>query len=131
MLQDVVNHSTVIIYAAKHYENCECIDDEEFFADLKRLKYIKRLFRKYEETGDLKERLVLNHIIILFNLFGQTAASRLLFYKLEGHYELLKPFLIFLGRCPEVVHRIGFPAKDINTSDIPTREDILERLHKI
>ena len=75
---------------------------EEFYDDMKRFKYIKRLFRKYKETGELKERLLLNHIIVLYNLFGADAASTLLFFKIETEYwSALKSFLEFLNMMPE------------------------------
>lgn len=131
MLQDVVDHSNFMLYAAKHYNNSACDTDDEFFSDLKRLKYIKRLFKKFEESGDLKERLILNHIIILYNMFGQTPTTRLLFYKLDGHHELLKPFLEFLGRLPDTVRGIGWPARDISTSEITGNHSITERLAQI
>lgn len=130
-MNQALDHQNWIIYAAKHYDNTACESDDEFFADLKRLKYIKRLFKKFEESGDLKERLILNHIIILYNLFGQSAATRLLFFKLKGHYELLKPFLEFLGRLPENVAHVGWPPQSINTADITSNEIIVERLAQI
>ena len=74
------------MYAIKHYQNPSCQGMEEFYDDMKRFKYIKRLFRKYKETGELKERLLLNHIIVLYNLFGADAASTLLFFKIELEY---------------------------------------------
>ena len=90
------------MYAIQHYHNpsCECMS--EFNDDMKRFKYVKRLFRKYEETDILKERLLLNHIIILNNLFGAEASSTLLFFKTEQkHWSALKGFLEFLNIMPE------------------------------
>ncbi len=91
-----------MIYAIKHYHNPSCEGISEFYDDMKRFKYIKRLFRKYQDSGVLKERLLLNHIIVLNNLFGADAASTLLFFKIEmEHWSALKSFLIFLNIMPE------------------------------
>ena len=82
---DKLDESNFLLYAAKHYDNPQCFDTIEFYEDLKRFKYIKRLFNRYIEDGDLKERLVLNHIVILFNLFGVKAAIRMLFLNRLGY----------------------------------------------
>ena len=92
------------MFAIKHYDNPSCVDEQEFLDDMKRFKYLKRLFRKYETSKgkELKERLVINHIIILANVFGVDAATTLLFFKIErNHWPLLKTFLIYLGYMPE------------------------------
>ncbi len=87
-----------IFYAIKNYDNPQCAGTKEFYEDLSRIVYLKRLFRKYKTSGELKERLILNHIIILYNVFGIEAASRLLFFKIEeDHHSQLKTFLIFLN----------------------------------
>ena len=90
------------MFAMKHYDNPLCVDEKEFLDDMKRFKYLKRLFRKYETSKDLKMRLVINHIIILANVFGVDAATTLLFFKIEkNHWPILKTFLVFLGYMPE------------------------------
>lgn len=87
----------LILYAAKHYYNPKCIDSEEFFEDMKRFKYVKRLLNRYNQTGELSERLILNHLIVIFNVFGYEAGLDILELKLEVDYwDVLKPFLIFL-----------------------------------
>ena len=92
----------IMMYAIQHYHNPSCEGMSEFNDDMKRFKYVKRLFRKYEETGILKERLLLNHIIILNNLFGAEASSTLLFFKTERkHWSALRGFLEFLNIMPE------------------------------
>ena len=92
----------IMMYAIQHYHNPSCEGMGEFNDDMKRFKYVKRLFRKYEETGMLKERLLLNHIIVLNNLFGAEASSTLLFFKTEQvHWPALKGFLEFLNIMPE------------------------------
>ena len=85
------------LYAARHYYNPKYIDAEEFQEDLKRFKYIKRLLNRYLETDDLAYRLLLNHFIVVFNMFGIEAALNILELKLEDkHWPVVKPFLIFL-----------------------------------
>ena len=90
------------LFASQHYNNPECTDVEEFKEDLTRFKYLKRLLRRYEQSGDLQERLILNHIIILYNVFGINAANRMMWFKVEPeHYTTLKTFLVFLHYLPE------------------------------
>lgn len=111
----------LIMFAIKHYQNPSCEGINEFYDDMKRFKYIKRLFRKYKDSGILKERLLLNHIIILNNLFGADAASTLLFFKLEQEYwPALKSFLTFLSIMPEndLTHIITDPVIDQKLAEI-------------
>ena len=90
------------MFAMKHYDNPSCVDEAEFLDDLKRFKYLKRLFRKYDTSGELKVRLIVNHIIILSNVFGVDATTTLLFFKIEpNHWSLLKTFLVYLHFMPE------------------------------
>ena len=92
-----INEENFLIFAARNYYNPKCIEAEEFFEDIQRFKYIKRLLNRYESNGDLMERLILNHLIVLFNSFGYDAGIRMLAYKLNIKYwPVLKPFLIFL-----------------------------------
>ncbi len=89
-------------YAMKAYCNPQCTSLDEFHEDLNRTKYLKRLFRRYQTTGNLRERLILNHIIIFYNVFGVEPATRLLFFKIEEElHPLLKTFLVYLNYCPE------------------------------
>ena len=86
------------MYAIKHYDNPHCMGEKEFEDDLKRFKYIKRLLRKYYDTGILKERLLLNHIIVLNNVFGADACATLLLFKIQDQYwPAMKAFLLFLN----------------------------------
>ena len=90
------------MFAMKHYDNPTCIDEKEFLDDMKRFKYLKRLFRKYDTTKELKTRLILNHIIVLSNVFGVEASTTLLFFKIEKHHwSILKTFLVYLHIMPE------------------------------
>lgn len=127
---DVVNEENFVVYAAKHYDNPQCYDTEEFLDDLKRFKYIKRLFNRFEITGDLKERLILNHIMVLYNLFGDQATV-LLFVKLRGYYTFLKPFLVLINRMPDKVYGVMSSTNVIYNSDIAMDPKIVEALRKI
>ena len=90
------------MFAMRHYDNPQADGEEEFYEDIKRFKYLKRLFKKYYETENLKERLILNHIIVLTNVFGVDAASTLLLFKIEQDYwPVLKTFMIYLNMIPE------------------------------
>lgn len=131
MHDEKLDETNFLLYAAKHYDNPHCYDTLEFYDDLNRFKYIKRLFNRFEETGELKERLIINHLTVLYNIFGAEAATRLLFLKLRGHYHFLKPFLVLMGYMPEVVRNIGIDGKNIIDSDIPMDEKIVEILRNI
>ncbi len=118
------------IYAAKAYENLQCIDENEFTDDLKRIKYLKRLFNRYAQFNDLKERLILNHIIIFYNVFERTAATKLLFFQInEKYWTYLKTFLIFLGYMPDIVKNVR--NGNIVSSNISVDLNIAEKLRKI
>ncbi len=97
-----ITSKNFIMYAIKNYSNPQCEGENEFYDDMKRFKYIKRLLKKYKTTGVLKERLLLNHIIVLRNLFGAEACVTLLLFKTQKEYlEVLKSFLIFLNMIRE------------------------------
>ena len=128
---DKLDEFNFLLYAAKHYDNPQCYDTVEFYDDLKRFKYIKRLLNRYVDEGDLKERLILNHIIVLNNVFGPNATVKMLFLKCKGMEAYLKPFLVFLNLLPEKIENIGLDNKTINTKDIQMDEKILVELRKI
>lgn len=130
MHHDIIDENNFILFAAKHYDNPQCHDTSEFYDDLKRFKYLKRLFGKYQESGELKERLIINHIIILYNVFGD-ATTRMLFFKLEGYYSYLKPFLVLLNYMPDKVVNVGPDNKVIHSSDILMDKHIVEVLRTI
>ena len=101
-MYETITPDNVMMYAIRHYDNPQCEGEKEFNDDLKRFKYIKRLLRKYYETNILKERLLLNHIIVLNNVFGATASTTLLLFKIQQEYwPALKSFLIFLNTITE------------------------------
>lgn len=115
MINDL-NENTFLLYAMKAYDKPNAIISE-FEEDLKRIKYIKRLIRRYRVTGELKERLILNHIIILSNVFGVEATVKMLFYKLDdADYSILKTFLLFLNYMPRYIN--GVKGRYINSSDL-------------
>lgn len=127
MIYDL-NNDSFVIYAMKAYDKPNCIMSE-FEEDLKRLKYIKRLIKKYKVTGDLKERLILNHIIVLCNVFGPEASVRMLFFKIDQEdYPILKTFLLFLQLMPKVV--IGVNGTNINSSDVTVDLFVGKRLRE-
>lgn len=130
-MNDKLDETNFLLYAAKHYDNPHCYDTLEFYDDLNRFKYIKRLFNRYEESGELKERLIVNHLTILYNIFGAEPATRMLFLKLREHYHFLKPFLVLMGYMPEVVKGIGFENENVISSDIHMDEKIVSILRDI
>ena len=92
-----LTEKNLFLYAAKHYKNPKFSDIDDFYEDLKRFKYIKRLLNRYIESDELSERLILNHLIVVFNMFGIEAALEILNLKLEDkHWPVMKPFLVFL-----------------------------------
>jgi hypothetical protein len=102
----------------------------EFKEDMKRFNYLKRLFRRYRKDGEIRERLVINHLVILYNVFGIEVATRLLFYKMsKDDYVALKTFLLFLNYMPNVVR--GIKGQDIFSSDISVDMKIAEILRQI
>ena len=125
-----IDESNFILFAAQSYDNPQCMDETEFFDDLKRFKYLKRLFNKYKENGELKERLVLNHLTILYNLFDK-GATRMLFFKLRNYYDILIPFLVVLGRLPSKVEGIGIQGRIVYTKDIEVDPYVVDLLRSI
>ena len=116
-MYEKITSDNVLMFAIRNYTNPHCEGEKEFEDDLKRFKYIKRLLRKYYETGILKERLLLNHIIVLNNVFGADACATLLLYKIQEEYwSALKSFLLFLNilRDGELEHIV----KDDNVEKI-------------
>ena len=128
MLDDL-NDDNFTIYAMKCYSSPNCIMSE-FESDIKRTKYLKRLFRRYKVTKSLKERLILNHLILLNNVFGPEPTAKILFYRIdERDYDILKTFLVYLNIMPEVI--TGIRGKTIHSEDILVEPNILEILQRI
>jgi hypothetical protein len=126
---DDLNEDNFMMYAVKCYTSPHCIMSE-FEGDIKRTKYLKRLFRRYKVTKSLKERLIMNHIILLNNVFGPEATARILFYKTdERDYDILKTFLDYLDIMPDFVY--GINGKTISSSDLPLDMNVAEILKNI
>jgi hypothetical protein len=120
---DELNEDNYILFAIKHYDNPQAVTQEDFFDDLSRFKYIKKLLRKYIKTGDLKTSLLINHFIIVFNIFNE-AALPLLFFKIEKElWSSMKTFLVFLNRVPD------YPKTFIN--EIPVDDNCMKILQSI
>ena len=127
---DDLNDDNFLMFAMREYNNMQCTDIEEFYDDLKKIKYIKRLFNFYKNNGQLKERLILNHLIIFYNVFNIQAGTRILFYKIEKDFwSMLKTFLIYLDRMPDKIDSIR--GEIIRTSDIKLDDGIITRLRSI
>ena len=127
---DDLNEGNFLMYSMKEYNNIQCVDIEEFYDDLKKIKYIKRLFNIYLNDGQLKERLILNHLIVFYNVFPIQAGTRILFYKIEEHFwPMLKTFLIFLDRMPDKIESIR--GKTIISTNIKLDDGIVTRLRTI
>ena len=105
---DELNDSNYLLFAIKNYENPQAVTEDDFYDDLKRIKYIKRLLKRYKNSGELRTHLILNHFIVLFNVFGD-AGVPLLFFKLDKElWSCTKSFLSYLGRIPE------YPSTELN-----------------
>ena len=120
-MYEKITSDNVIMFAIKNYNKPQCEGELEFYDDLKRFKYIKRLFKKYLETGELRERLLINHFIVLNNVFGSDAAITLLLFKIEKEYwSIMKSFLIYLNMLEK--HEL---------KDVRSDENVFEILRKI
>ena len=101
MIFNELNDDNYLIFAIKHYDNPQAVTYEDFLNDMKKFKYVKRLLKRYKKTGDLKSHLLINHFIVLYNVF-QDATTPLLFYKIEKElWSPMKTFIMFLGSLPE------------------------------
>ena len=129
MFENLTN-SNFTLYAMKFYENPQCLSEQDFYDDLKTIKYIKRLLNRYHMGGELKERLILNHLITLGNVFPVEVLTRILFLKISSKYwSYLKTFLIFLDFMPEQISSIN--GEKVISSDIGVDLRIAEKLRKI
>ena len=123
MLFDHLNEDNFLLFAIKYYENPQAVTKKDFERDLNHFKYIKRLLKRYKNTGELKTHLLLNHFIILYNIFGE-ATTPMLFYKIEKDlWPVMKAFIIFLNKLPE------YPQSEIH--DIQVDLDSMKELYKI
>ena len=125
-MKEKLNESNFLVFAMHHYDNPQCHSLQEFEEDLKKFLYLKKLLSRYKNNGELRERLILNHIIVLYNIFGENA-TQMLFYKIdESCWDSLITFLVYLDRMPETI-----PELNIVLSDIVLDENIISTLRKI
>ena len=118
-----------LLYAIKHYDNPQCVSMEEFYQDLSAIIYLKRLFKKYKKTGEIREQLVLNHTILLYNIFGIEPATRIHFWKIDKeYYSQLKTILVFLNYIKE---NHNYCEWGLEMNLIPLDENLVERLRRI
>lgn len=126
MTHEKLNENNFLLFAMHHYDNTQCHSLEEFEEDLKRFLYLKKLISRYRANGELRERLILNHIIVLYNIFGATT-TKMLFYKIDkSNWDILVTFLVYLDRMPEALPEYG-----IVLSDIKLDENVISILRKI
>ena len=126
VMTDKLTNDNFVLFAMHHYDNPQCHTTQEFEEDLKRFLYLKKLFSRYRASGELRERLILNHIIVLYNLFGEET-TKMLFFKIEEQdWSTLVTFLIFLERMPEKVEDFN-----IVTANISLDEKVIQALRKI
>jgi len=121
-----LNEDNFLLYAMHHYDNPQCHNIQEFEKDVKIFLYLKKLITRYRQSDELRERLILNHIIVLYNVFGD-AATNMLFYKIDKEYwDILVTFLVYLERMPETLPQYGIKISDINLD-----EQVINALRKI
>ena len=124
-----LTNDNIMIFAMKAYDKPNCIMSE-FKEDMKRFNYLKRLFKRYRKLGELREQLVLNHLVVLYNVFGPEVATKLLFFQMsKDDYSALKTYLLFLSCMPEKVK--GIKGHDIISSEIPVDMTIAHALRQI
>jgi hypothetical protein len=123
MFFNELNEDTFLLFAIKHYENPQAVTEDDFHKDLNHFKYIKRLLKRYKNSGQLKTHLLINHFIILYNIFGD-ATTPMLFYKIERDlWSPMKTFIIFLNRLPD------YPRCYIH--DVPIDDYCMQELQRI
>lgn len=124
-----LTNDNIMIFAMKAYDKPNCIMSE-FKEDMKRFNYLKRLFKRYRKLGELREQLVLNHLVVLYNVFGPEVATRLLFFQMsKDDYSALKTYLLFLSCMPERV--LGIKNNNIISSEIPVDMAVANALRQI
>ena len=128
MFENLTN-SNYTLYAMKFYDNPQCLSEDDFYNDIKILKYLKRLFNRYNLSGELKTRLILNHLIMFTNVFPPQVASRILFLKIpKEHWSVLKTFLDYLNFMPDYLEKIN--GEFIHNKSIQNNKHVLESLEK-
>lgn len=126
MIEQPLNESNFLLIAMHHYDNTQCTSIAEFEEDLKRFGYLKKLFSRYKENNELKERLILNHIIVLHNLFGPVCIEMLFFKTDRQYWNVLATFLVYLKLMPSRIPEFG-----IELDNIELDETVMDTLRKI
>ena len=130
MNNEKLTDENFILFCAAHYNNAQYASTEDFVEDLNRIKYIKKLITRYVEYGELKERLILNHIIVLNNCFGPDILCKIIYLKLNSQLKYVKPFLILLNVLPDKIYNVGEDS-EIDTNFIEMDLDIVAKLRKV
>jgi hypothetical protein len=125
-----LDDNNFFLYAAHHYLN-PCVDEQEFLDDLSRIKNLRRLFGRYEKHGELKERLIINHLMVLYNVFEHKALTRMLAFKLYDQLHILKPFLMLLNYWPDLIENIGSDNYTIRSNEVVMDMRVIDVLRKI
>ena len=127
---ELLNGDNFLLYCMRNYDGGFLSTTEDFQDDLNRIQYIKKLVTRYQQNNSLKERLILNHIIVLNNVFGAEPTARILYYKLRNDFDIIKPFLVTIGIMPELFINVG-KTEIINTDMIPMDNHIVDRLRAL
>lgn len=129
-MDDRITKQNFLSYCEQHYDGRQCASIEEFLADVNRVRYIKKLITRYIQTGELCERLILNHVVILTNVFGAEPTCKILLLKLWDQRQHIKPFLVLLSVLPTRLYGVG-PHDEIETDLIDMNHEIVNALRKI
>ena len=127
---NILSERNFMIFAAQNYKNPHCASIDEFCEDIRNLKYCRKLITRYINKGELKERLILNHLITLSNVFEPEALCRMLFLKMEDQMKYLRPFLEYIGILPEHIYNVK-TERVIDTQNIPLDQGIIDALRKL
>jgi hypothetical protein len=130
-MTEVLTNRNFLLFCAKHYDNTKCDDLEDFYYDIKRLKYIKKAFTIFKQSGKIKIRLVLNHFIVLNNVFSSYAIPRMFFLKMEEHKDCFVPFLMLLNIMPDRITNIKKKDSVILLDDIALNQNIINLIRKL
>ena len=127
---DELTEKNLVMFAMRNYDVSSCIDTKEFFSDLHKVRYLKKLFSLYIDHGELKERLILNHLITFYNVFEPISATRILFFEMDKrHHSILKTFLLFMNKFPDYIP--GKESVSLNRIEIPFDNVVIEKLREI
>lgn len=127
----ILNEATFLLYAARYYDNPNATGIDEFREDLMRMKYLKKLLYNYKNKGVLKERLILNHLLVLYNVFEARACTKMLMLKLEDYLDCIFPFLMMLGYLPHRIEGVELQHKIKNIDEVVMDTRIITELRKI